>query len=446
MNRSLILGLKGSGALLAAASLASCSGSGTSPQSVTVQSPLSGVLKMAVGTANIYGDSPAVATTGTNVVVTFRQPSGGTEPGGTAALVNSPTLSGPWTLPAAVAVSSPLFGATILNGPTAAEAGTNTITSTVQQNPGTPTSAIPNSSFGDSTGVTGLGLEPFNYTATGGTSTGGSSVNFGAPDSYVPYYVPVYDAAGSNDANRARPWGGPPAFDPDKNGKGTRDGSGFPSAVVGVEEGIDVFQGTGPTAGTYTLAVNVPTGQSTNGNASTTAALSSTALLPAVSFPGLPALDGKGGGTFALTLPAGVTEAYIQIRDLGPTTTDATSCNGATAAAPVYYTLFANASGLYTLPDTDGPGLPTSTNPSLCNATQNAAVSTLMTGDPAPDGDSFSVQIYGFDYPAYEASYPRSTGNPNPTLAGPSGQSDISISSMATFTQPAGPATTVLRI
>ncbi len=52
----------------------------------------------------------------------------------------------------------------------------------------------------------------------------------------------------------------------------------------------------------------------------------------------------------------------------------------------------------------------------------------------------FNVQTIGFDYPAFEASYPHSLGNPAPPIAGNSGTSDITISKAADWLQDVPPS------
>lgn len=295
--------------------------------------------------------------------------------------------------------------------------------------------AIPPSTLGVAGGATGLGLEPFNYTTTG-TSANAA----GVPASFVPYTVPAYDAL-SPDPNAFIPWGGPPAFDPNKDGKGERDNLALDPSILGLSEGLDVFAGVTPAVGTYALAVNIATSNSPGAGAvTTTARLTSGALLPAATPPTVASLDGKGGGSFAVTLPAGVTEGYIQIEDIGPPTSGAAtkSCNGSAAMPgptgnPAYYTIHVTASGTYTLPATSGPGSPGTTTPSICTSAQNTATNMGTT----TDGDQFTLQFVGFDYPAFAASYPNSSGNPAPTLAGANGQADITISSQAAEVQPA---------
>jgi hypothetical protein len=175
--------------------------------------------------------------------------------------------------------------------------------------------------------------------------------------------------------------------------------------------------------------------------------LHSTALLPAIVPPKTVTTDGNGGlKSIPIVVPPGVTEAFVQITDLGPTANDALSCNGsagpdADTPLPTYYTLRVTASGTYALADLLGPvAKPSATNPSLCTPAQNTAYSLAnssgFTGQS--DGDQFTVQLIGFDYPAFAASPIDELGNPAPTLTGPNGQSDVTISSAVTFSQAAG--------
>jgi hypothetical protein len=83
--------------------------------------------------------------------------------------------------------------------------------------------------------------------------------------------------------------------------------------------------------------------------------------------------------------------------------------------------------------------------PSICSSAQNTAANTVANGGTGAtlDGDAFTVQLIGFDYPAYAASYPNSLRNPAPALVGGAGQDDITISSAATYAQPGGVLTRV---
>jgi hypothetical protein len=60
------------------------------------------------------------------------------------------------------------------------------------------------------------------------------------------------------------------------------------------------------------------------------------------------------------------------------------------------------------------------------------------------DKRQFFVTLIGFDYPAFEAAYPQSNGNPAPVLAGANGQADITISSALLAVQPSAGAALTL--
>jgi hypothetical protein len=380
-------------ATVVALGLAACSGSGTSPKGVTTANVSSNTLQMNVGTANIHG------VTGTNVSVTYRQPSGQS-----GTLVNSPSLTFPHAL-AGTAGTADAFNATIVTGPASAEIGTAVATSTGQNGTNATT-------FGIDGGAFGLGLEPFNYG------------NLGVPDNIGPYQVPVYDAAGYApqvaaagqpvDPNAFIPLGGLPAFDPSGNAAAVLAG------FNGVSEGLNVFA-TAPAVGTYTLAVAVPgaPGSSVNASISTIAPLPTIAAAPVPTITAVAGPAASTSATIAYVQPAGVTEAYVQVTDFGPTTSGGTSCLGASLATPVYYTVVMRATGTATLPAG-----------ALCSATDNSP-----PGGTAADGDAFTVQVIGFDYPAYEASYPNSLSNAAPSLAGlgASHQADVTISPQAVY-------------
>ncbi len=143
-----------------AVALASCSTSGANPPSVPNTANLNAnVLQLNVGTANLFADTPGAAVVGTNVVVTYRQPAGATNPGVSAVLVSSPSLTFPAVLAGPVSTTPDQFNATVLTGPAAGE--TKTMTSTPQ----TPCTICAVTTFGNDGGAFGLGLEPFNYVA-----------------------------------------------------------------------------------------------------------------------------------------------------------------------------------------------------------------------------------------------------------------------------------------
>lgn len=484
-----ILAIAAAGVLLGGCGGGSSNGSKGIPPISSVNPIGTGTLEFAVGTANIFGTN-----TGLNVVSTYRQSNGISN-----VLVDTPTITGPFTLPPAVAVQPgygvdtystvPAANATYITpatiaglagpppsagGPSAQEVavggeiigtsqllpagtplcdqatpcnvtGANNATGTVQPN---------SSTFGSSGGVFVNGLSPAN------------STNQGVANSYVPFSEPIYDTTNTTtQQNTFYPWGGPPAFDPNKDGMGLRDGlNNLGKGVLGIPEGLSVFENVRLNgAGTYTMSLQVPTGFNgptpTTSTVSATARLASTATLPTITAPTL-TLDNKGGASFTIAaLPAGVTEEYVQIADIGaggaagalnPKTNGIYfTCQEARGPqfAPVYYTIVVHAAGTYTLPDNDGPNTNTTggttgltPSPSICTAAQNAADTAATGNNPQPGGpttigDSYTVQAFGTDYPLYEATYPITT-SASPTLTGTAGQSDITISLPITGTSP----------
>jgi hypothetical protein len=394
--------------------LGGCGASGGSPQTPAQANVSANVLQFAVGTAN-YAGTPAL-----NVVTTYRQPTGGFKPGDSGTLLNSPTLTLPTALSGTPGSPAAYDGtSTIVTGPASSEIGTTSMTST-SQNPGSSNVTT----FGQSGGVFGLGIEPFNATAAG-DFTPPSVGTMGQPFQVAPYPVPVYDSSTGTDPNQFVAWGGPPAFVlSGSNGDSVVGSPIYPTGTAGISEGIDVFLGITPVpGGSYSLSVLVPanTGNVTQSKSFTLPA-SLTTLGTATAPTYVP--DGSGGGTFAFTMPSGATEAYLEVIDFGPSpptaTTPLSSCNGASTSAPVYYTIETASSGTLTLPDTIGPG----GAPSVCTAAQN----TSANGGAAAPDDFVAIQVVGFDYPAYEMSYPKSLGNPSPAILGANGEDDITIS------------------
>ncbi len=399
------------GATIVALAIAGCAGNSASPEgATTVVSPSSVKAQIAIGTANLFGTA-----TGMNVVATMRTPAG------KSVLLNTPTITGPFALPA-VAGTADGEGSTIITGPSTAEIATGgTISATPQVASGTPSSSIPVSTFGVSGGLFANGLFASNANNRGG-SQGASAIND------TPYAQPLYDqlnTAGSvgatTDPNGFVPWGGPPAFDPNKNGEGTRDGT-FDASVLGVFEGLNVFEGVTPRTGLYNLRVVIPT-NTTNTNITASTTLPAVTTLPTATAPTF-VPDGLGGGSFAVTLPVGVTDALVQITDAG------SLCHLGNPGVS-YFTLHATASGTLTLPDLDGPRTattPYTTTPTICTAAQNSAVTA---GSP---GDTFTVTLIGADYPLYASNYLFTLTSQTPTILGPAGSDDLTISPASTQT------------
>jgi hypothetical protein len=391
--------------LLAALALAAGGGSGTSPEGTTQENLNLNVLQLSVGTANIYGTS-----VGLNVAATYRQPHGALAPGDSAVGVSTPKFVSAAALPSYSGTADG-FSSTIESGPASVELGTHVMT-------GTPQGKTQPSTFGTSGGVFALGIEPFNY----------GSVN-GVPDTIVPYTQPLYDNTPS-DPNAFTPWGGPPAFPNQRNASN--------AGQLGVEEGLDVFAGITPAAGAYTLSATVTPNNAPQVTQSTTSGISNAAALLPIIKPPTPSLDGNGGGSFHASLKGGITEAYVQIVDIGPPSTSSApvaSCNGSSPGGPTYYTVLLRPGSGGSLSDALGPG----GSPTLCTVAQNVAANP--SGGSTVAGDTFTVQVIGFDYPWFEASPPNRA--PAPAIVGTGGQSDISISPQFTCAQ-AGGSTPIL--
>jgi hypothetical protein len=401
-------------------------GCGASPnQSVPNQVAISSnTLQFAVGTANLYGTATAL-----NVVATYRQPNGDS-----GTLVNSPTISLPAAIPGALSANAGMAGfdacSTAATAPAAGE--TTAITSTSQAPFSTAVT-----SFGQSGGVFGIGIEPYNATGQGDCTPAGTS-STGTPFQVAPYPVPLYDTASPSyaagaDPNVFVPWGGPPDFLLTGSSSSVVGNGNYPAGTAGVGEGIDVFAGIAPVAGgSYTLSLSIPTttaGTSTPSKSATMpAALKILGLAAAPAY--VPDVAGDGGGTFpTFAMPALATQAYLQITDYGPATAGAASCNGSGTTSnatvgnmvgnPVYYTRFATATGSLTLPPLVGPG----GTPSVCTAAQNTA-----TNGAATPADTIAIQVIGFDYDLYHASYPASLGVAAPAQINAQTSDDLTIS------------------
>ena len=387
-----------SAAAVATIVVAGCGGNSSSPiGSTIVVPPSSAKVQVAVGTANIFG-----LATGLNVTSTLRTPDGH------SVLLSTPRLTGPFTLPATAGTANTV-GATINKGPSQSEVTTGgVISGTPQVLPGTPASQIPATTFGIRGGVFAGGFQPSNADNIGSART-------------APYTVPSYDLLGAKDPNAFVPYGGPPAFDPNKDGQGARDGT-FDPSIPGFNEFITAFQGVTVAPGSYTLAVTIPTNTTTT-SLSATATLGAVTTLPALTAPAF-VPDGNGGGSFTVTLAPGVTDGLLNVLDSGPATKSGANCylNG---APPAYFTIHVTGSGTYTLPDTDGVGSPTQKTPTICTAAQNAAAPA--NAGTTPGGDQISIQLIGADYPLYGSNYLFNLGQQMPAIAGLAGN-DITIS------------------
>jgi hypothetical protein len=285
------------------------------------------------------------------------------------------------------------------------------------------------------------------------------------PAAFVAGFAPNYDGAGTNqifkyfNGNPALGYGfgaligsnggplqgtpaqfigGPPAWPAVVN-------SQYPSTFAGFGLGFVVFPPSSEqsatitntvVSGTYGLTVaftsnpqqlgNFPVGPPPAGSLTAYSTVASTTGLPLPTAPGFTP-DGAGGGTFAVSVPAGVTETVVLLHV-------ANQCYTAVNPADVGPggTVFALVS------TTAGPGtqnlvLPANLGPSgnlhtLCTSADNAAVG--VTG-----GTNVGGYVIQADYPLYEASYPLSVIQ-EPAIVGSAGQADVAYATFSAGNYP----------
>lgn len=338
------------------------SGNGALQPPFTSVSLTASKVQLAVGVATFTDGSK-----GLNVVETARQPDGLS-----AALVNTPTITGPFTVPTATAAGT--------------DAGTNHISATPQTLPGT-TAVV--TTFGQSGGAFAYGFAPENSTTAGAAT-------------YTAYSQAFYGAraltGNQTISNVGVPYlGGPPAYPNVRNGT-------FPAGFNGYPLGATTFALT-PVVGAYNLSVLIASGNTSGATlASNTATLANATGLPAFAAAPTFAADGAGGGTATCVAPVGTTETIVEFIDL-------TAAGSNLATAPVDYTVVVQGGGAVTatLGDNLGPALP------------NATSATF------PAGDDVQVECIAADYPLFEAGPPANTSQ-TPTLLGAAGQADLSFS------------------
>lgn len=224
-----------------------------------------------VGVATYYNAGGAV-TQGLNVVATFRQPNGLS-----ATLLNTPTITGPFSVPAATSAGT--------------DAGTNHISGSPQALPGT--TAV-KTTFGQSGGLFAYGFAPENSTTAGSAS-------------YAKYSLPFYDAF---DIGAVKFVGGPPAYPNTQT-------TSYPAGFQGFPMGFTIFGGgIAPLAGAYNLSVNVPSANNPGATLVAPAAnLANVAGLPAFAAAPVFTSSGLGGGTVTCAAPPGTTETIVELRD-----------------------------------------------------------------------------------------------------------------------------------
>ena len=150
-----------------------------------------------------------------------------------------------------------------------------------------------------------------------------------------------------------------------------------------------VFLGLPPTPGTYAIAQGVQVnGQNQLFGASATLP-GSPKVLPSEPAPAYASGGASGGGTFTVSVPAGVTETLVVVFDTSPAEVATTLTHGSTATLPA---------------------------------------GTLTAGT------SYTAFAVGADYPLVEAGPPANTTT-KPTITGGSGTANLTVSGSTGFTQ-----------
>jgi hypothetical protein len=203
--------------------------------------------------------------------------------------------------------------------------------------------------------------------------------------------------------------GGPPAY------PNVRDGT-FPTGFQGYPMGFTDFVLT-PVVGTYNLTLNVPSGFSgatpTSINVSANGVLSTLVPLPTFANPVFTP-NGSGGGTIAVTVPAGVAEAMIVLQNRDGACYPTASGSG----APAYFTFRTTTVGaqVITVPNNLGPTF----GPQTVTRTMCA-------------GDRYRLYAAGFNYGAFAAGPPNNLSQ-TPAISGSNGQADITTSAVVNGT------------
>jgi hypothetical protein len=195
-------------------------------------------------------------------------------------------------------------------------------------------------------------------------------------------------------------YGGPPAWP-------SAQGYGQPGFFVGYPLGFTDIA-IAPVPGSYALDVAYPTNQTatTYAHLDASATLRTTTPLPPLTINSF-VLNSDGTGSVTLNVPSPITEAVILVRtnDCGGSSTFDNYAVVTHSTGPQVAVFSAN------LGPPNAGGTPTST---FCASTDS----------PTPNATAYAV---GFDYPAYESSYPFNVAQ-MPTIVNANGQADVTTS------------------
>ncbi len=252
---------------------------------------------------------------------------------------------------------------------------------------------------------------------------GGGSTSCTCPQTCAPIETPLYNAAFPIQA-----FGGPPAW-PSPQGYGNYQ------YFVGYPTGFTDFAST-PAAGTYSMSVSYPTSTDYQSTASLTVdtQLTNVSGLGVLTTPKL-AINSDGSGLLTgWSIPAGVQETivFIATPDCDLSGRDLKTGGGNFN----HYSFLVRSSGpqapIFVAPNLGPPALATGAPTHTFCATSDLAAeqaALAAVGAPTVVINTFvaQVQAIGFDYPAYESSYPF-TMSQTPTIRNSAGQADVTTS------------------
>ncbi len=373
MNRSAFLCLAAFLALLCGCG----SNSAFQPDVAGVDPVASNKLQFAVGIATIASNGGSTVMYGLNTVETLRQANGLS-----GSLYNVPAI----TLPTTMSVpANPSF---IDN-----DAGTNRIT---QNTLNEPNIGLPNNGTGTTLASPTAGA--FGYGFCECNSNSGPANGF-AP-LFIAYALPLLGQPG------LQYYGGPPAFPAVSSYLVQQNFVGYPLGFTDF-----AIQ---PVLGLYKLDVAFPPAFTASPGASqlsASAQLTSTTPLGVFATPSFTP-DRTGGGTLSFSTPSGVTEVLLFVK-VNSVSVSSDTCSKAHATTQ-YLTVQSSAG-------TNAVALADNLGPPEANGT---ATRTICSGE------SYQVYAAGFDYPAFEAAYPKNLEQ-TPLITAPSGQADVTTSDAA---------------
>jgi hypothetical protein len=380
-----------------------CGNGGASEPPVTSYDPAAtSKLQFAVGVATLSFNEGKSVAYGLSEVETLRQ-----KDGLSGTLYNVPMIIGPTDFLVLISTET---GSEVDDA--GSDLGTNHITwGTLNQKTWTGPPRGPKAS---TTGAFGYGLCPCNSDSGPGN---------GFTPLFQSFYMPIY-------GDDLELWyGGPPAFPaegPSVRALGWEGYSfGFTDFAVAPVIGTYHFYAAVPPS--YDTPQNPTPSPGPNGTPTPApgilaagAQLSTTKGLPQFLTPSF-VPDDKGGGTVNVTVPAGATEALVEVRALGGSGYGICVESHETDS---YYTIVTHkvgAQGL-ALPDDIGPITDSGKKtPTLC-----------------PES-TFEVYAVGTNWPTYESSYPNNLSQ-LPLIKGPNGQADITTSDVQTTPYPCYPS------